>query len=66
MSYIEGFKECQKTVPVFTLVGLSKMYSGVLEDLGVDQTPQIHSSRLREKQEAEIPVLLCCEDGMLW
>ena len=65
VSYIEGFRECQKTVPVFTLVELSKMYSGVLEDLGVDQTTQIHSSRLREKLEAEIPDLLCCEDGTL-
>lgn len=65
VSYIEGFRECQETVPVFTLVELSKMYSGVLEDLGVDQTTQIHSSRLREKLEAEIPDLLCCEDGTL-
>ena len=57
--YIEEFRECQETVQVFTLVELSKMYSGVLEDLGVHQTTRIHSSRLREKLEAEIPDLLC-------
>ena len=63
VSYIEGFRECQETVPVFTLVELSKMYSGVLEDLGVNQTTRIHSSRLREKLETEIPDLLCYKRG---
>ena len=31
VSYIEGFRECEETVPVFTLVELTKLYSGVLE-----------------------------------
>ncbi|KAJ7394920.1 hypothetical protein OS493_000757 [Desmophyllum pertusum] len=61
--YIEGFRECDKTVPVFPLVELSKMYSSILEDLGVDQTAQVHTTRLREKLEAEIPDLISYKQG---
>ena len=42
---------------MFTLVELSKMYSTILEELEVDQTIRVHSTRLREKLEAEIPDL---------
>ena len=40
VSYMEGFRECEETVPVFTLADLSKMcrlYASILGDLGVDQ-----------------------------
>lgn len=61
LSYIEGFRECQETVPAFTLVELSKMYCSILEDQGVVQMARLHSTRLKEKVEAEIPDLVSCK-----
>ena len=58
MSYIEGFRECHEAVPVFSLVELSKMYCNILQDHGVDQSVQLHATRLKEKLEAEIPDLM--------
>lgn len=54
VSYIEGFTDCQETVPVFILMELSKMHCSILEDQGVVQTSRLHSTRLKEKLEAEI------------
>ena len=55
VSYIEGFTEGQETVPVFPLAELGKMYCNIIEDLGGDQTARLHTTRLKEKLEAEIP-----------
>ena len=43
VSYIEGFRECQETVPVFPLVELGKMYCNIIEDLRGDQTARLHT-----------------------
>lgn len=63
VSYIEEFRESHETVPVFTVAELSKIYSSILEDLGVDQTVRVHTTRLREKLEAEIPDLISYKRG---
>ena len=41
VSYIEGFRECQETVPVFPLAELGKMYCNIIEDLRGDQTARL-------------------------
>ena len=63
VSYMEGFRECDETVPVFTLADLSKMYASILGDLGVDQTARIHTTRLRKKLESEILDLMFYKQG---
>ena len=50
---MEGFRECDETVPVFTLADLNKIYASILENLGVDQAAQVHTTRLRKKLESE-------------
>ena len=63
VSYIEGLRECQETVPVFLLAELGKMYCNIIEDLGGDQTARLHTTRLKEKLEAEIPDLVPYKQG---
>lgn len=63
VSYIEEFKECQESLPLFTLAELSKLYSTILDDLGADQASRIHTTRLREKLEAELPDLISYKRG---
>ena len=63
IAYIEGFRECQETVPGFPLAELGKMYCNIIEDLGGDQTARLHTTRLKEKLEAEIPDLVPYKQG---
>ena len=63
---MEGFRECDETVPVFTLADLSKMYglyARILGDLGVDQAARVHATRLSEKLESEILDLTSYKQG---
>ena len=63
---MEGFREYDETVPVFTLADLSKMYglyARILGNLGVDQAARVHATRLSEKLESEILDLTSYKQG---
>ena len=46
VSYVEQAKESQDSRPLFTLAELSKLFSSILEDLGLDQESRVHTTRL--------------------
>ena len=63
VSYLEDFREIENTLPVFTLADLSKLYSSILKNLGAEQQSRVHTTRLREKLEAELPDLVSYKRG---
>ena len=60
---LEDFREIENTLPVFTLADLSKLYSSILKNLGAEQQSRVHTTRLREKLEAELPDLVSYKRG---
>ena len=57
VSFIEESRSESNTNPVFKLVDLSKMYVQRLEQLGVDVSKRIHTTRLKERILAQCPGL---------
>ena len=56
VSYIEEFRENKETSPVFALADLCKMYSSILEDLGLNRTLESTQRVLKRNLKQNWPI----------
>ena len=63
VSYIEDTREETNSLSVFKLSDLSKMYASRLEQLGIESTGEIHSTRLKNRIVARIPSIHAYQEG---
>ena len=63
VSYIEDTREETNSLSVFKLSDLSKMYASRLEQLGIESTSEIHSTRLKNRIIARIPSIHAYQEG---
>ncbi|CAB3987995.1 Hypothetical predicted protein [Paramuricea clavata] len=63
VSYIEDTREETNSLSVFKLSDLSKMYESRLEQLGIESTSEIHSTRLKNRIIARIPSIHAYQEG---
>ena len=63
VSFLEEFRSDSDDNPVFKLSALSKMYASRLEQMGVDISKRVHSTRLKERLIQQCPELTSYKDG---
>lgn len=63
IAHIDEAKTDEAVAPVFGLADLSRLYAIRLEQLGVEQGPPIHSSKLKDCILAQFPDLQAHKDG---
>ena len=63
VSFLEEFRSDSDDKPVFKLSELSRMYASRLEQMGVDVSQRVHSTRLKERLIQQCPELTSYKDG---
>ena len=63
MSFLEEFRSDSDDNPVFKLSELSRMYASRLEQMGVDISQRVHSTRLKDRLIQQCPELTSYKDG---
>ena len=63
VSFLEEFRSDSDDNPVFKLSELSRMYASRLEQMGVDISQRVHSTRLKERLLKQCPELTSYKDG---
>ena len=63
VSYIEDARQETNSLSIFKLSDLSKMYASRLEQLGIQLTDKIHSTRLKNRIIARIPSIHAYQEG---
>ena len=63
VSYIEDTRKETNSLSIFKLSDLSKMYASRLEQVGIQLTDKIHSTRLKNRIIARIPSIHAYKEG---
>ena len=63
VSFLEEYRNDSDDSPVFKLSQLSRMYASRLEQMGVDISQRIHTTRLKERLIQQCPDLTSYKDG---